>query len=111
MDSVGAVLARHAVGEVRFAATVTSRPHFFYGANTHAEHEAFNVRSDDGVALEVVDNVRLGQAVPVQLGDRIVVQGELIPDTRHGPLVHWTHHDPRGRHTDGFIEWNGQRYA
>lgn len=111
IQSVSAGLARHVPSEVEFRATVTSAPHFFMGANTHALHEAFACRTDDGHALEIVDNVKLAPRVPVAAGDRIAVRGELVPDASRGPLVHWTHHDPRHVHADGFIEFNGRRYA
>jgi hypothetical protein len=97
--------------EVTFAATVTTPPRFFYGARTHAEHEAFYVRARDGTALEVVDNVLLAPPVPVHVGERIRLRGELIPETRYGPMVHWTHHDPAHTHPDGYIDAGGRRYA
>jgi hypothetical protein len=104
-------IRRAAPCEVAFAATVTSQPHFFFGSRTHAEHEAFFVRANDGTALEVVDNVLLAEPVPVHVGDRIRLKGELVPQTRYGPLVHWTHHDPAHLHADGYIEAGGRRYA
>ena len=109
--SLAAGFAQGSPSEVAFGATVTSAPHYFYGTNTHAEHEAFNVRSDDGRGLEVVDNVKLAPRVPVHIGDHVTIQGELIPNARSGPLVHWTHHDPAGVHPDGFIDFAGRRYA
>lgn len=99
------------MSEVTFGATVTSRPRFFYGSNTHAEHEAFNVRADDGLSLEVVNNVKLAPRAPVMPGDHVTIKGELVPAASRGPLVHWTHHDPSGRHPDGFIDFAGTRYA
>jgi hypothetical protein len=111
MNTLAAGLALRWPSEVAFGATVTSPPHFFFGANTHAMHEAFRCRSDDGFSLEIVDNVRIAPRVPVGPGDRIRVQGELVPQGRRGPLVHWTHHDPGGHHPDGFIEFGGRRYA
>jgi hypothetical protein len=111
MISVSAGLALATPSEVTFDATVTSGPHFFFGTNTHAVHEAFQCRTDDGQTLEIVDNVKLAPRVPVGAGDRISVRGELIPQTTHGPLVHWTHHDPQGVHADGYIDFNGRRYA
>ena len=111
MTSVAAGLALHTPSEVTFDATVTSAPHYFFGSNTHAMHEAFACRTDDGHGLEIVDNVKLAPRVPVAAGDRISVRGELVPDARAGPLVHWTHHDPEHVHLDGYIDFNGRRYA
>ena len=111
MNTLDAGLAQRGPSEVAFAAVVTSRPHFFYGSNTHAMHERFRVYSDDGHSLEVVDNVQLAPRVPVAPGDHVFVQGELVPHGSHGPLVHWTHHDPQHEHVDGFIDFAGRRYA
>jgi hypothetical protein len=111
MNTLQAGFAMRGPSEVAFGATVLDKPRFFYGRNTHATHEAFEVRADDGHRLEVVDNVALAPRVPVMPGDHIVVQGELIPQARRGPLVHWTHHDPAHRHPDGFIALRGRVYA
>jgi len=111
MNSLQTGLVLGVPSEVRFGAVVTGRPHFFVGSRTHALHEAFSVRSDDGVSLQIVDNVALAPRVPVAPGDRVEIQGELVPKSTRGPLVHWTHHDPQGRHQDGFIAWNGRPYA
>ncbi len=96
--------------EVTFAATVNSTPRFFMGSRTHCMHEAFRVVTQSG-PLEIVDNVALAPRVPVLPGDRIEVRGEYVPHSQHGPLVHWTHHDPTHRHADGFIQLHGQVYA
>ena len=111
MSSLQAAFSSHVPSEVDFGATVLTRPRFFFGANTHAMHEAFDVRADDGHRLEVVDNVALAPRVPVAPGDHIVIRGELVPEARRGPLVHWTHHDPAHRHQDGFIALRGRVYA
>lgn len=111
MNTLDAGMRLTAPSEVRFGATVLSAPHFFYGSRTHAMHEAFEARADDGVRVEIVDNVALAPRIPVVAGDRIGVQGELVPQTRYGPLVHWTHHDPDHHHQDGFIDLHGKQYA
>ncbi|HEY0613696.1 MAG TPA: DUF3465 domain-containing protein [Candidatus Elarobacter sp.] len=96
--------------QVRYAGTVMDRPTFFSSRRSHHTHEQFNVRRDDGSTFRVVDNVSVGPKVPAQPGDRVTVEGELVHD--HGkPLVHWTHHDPRGRHPGGFIALGGRLYA
>jgi hypothetical protein len=111
MSTIAAGLALTTPSEVTFDATVTSVPHYFFGSNTHAMHEAFDCRTDDGHSLEIVDNVKLAPRVPVSDGDRISVRGELVPNASHGPLVHWTHHDPAHVHAEGYIDFNGRRYA
>jgi hypothetical protein len=111
MNSLSAGLTLGVSSEVAFSGVVVSRTHFFYGRNTHAMHEAFDVRGDDGNRVEIVDNVKLAPRVPVAVGDRVDVEGELVPKTSHGPLVHWTHHDPAHVHVDGYIDFAGRRYA
>jgi hypothetical protein len=111
MNTLAAGLALPVPSEVAFSGVVASAPHFFYGRNTHAMHEAFDVRSDDGKRVEIVDNVKLAPRVPVAVGDRIGICGELVPQTSRGPLVHWTHHDPSHAHADGYIDFAGRRYA
>jgi hypothetical protein len=111
MSSLFAALAGPLPVEVDFHASVTSAPCYFTGTLTHARHEAFDCRTDDGLALEIVDNVDLAPPVPVGPGDRIAIRGELVHDPGRGPLVHWTHHDPADRHPDGWIDFGGRRYA
>jgi hypothetical protein len=95
---------------VDFVATVSSPPRFFYGSRTHCMHEAFDVQSSAG-KLEVVDNVSIAPRCPVAPGDRVEICGELVHDPGAPPVVHWTHHDPDGRHHSGFIRLHGQLYA
>jgi hypothetical protein len=111
MNSLAQGLAAGSPSEVSFSGTVLDRPHFFFGTRTHATHEEFAVRSDaPGTVVDVIDNVKLAPRVPAEPGDHVTVQGELVP-AGDRPIVHWTHHDPAGRHPDGFIELDGRRYA
>jgi hypothetical protein len=57
----------------------------------------------------VADNISIGRAAPVHQGDDVTVRGELAIDPS-GPVIHWTHHDPRGRHQSGFVRLNGVLY-
>ena len=95
---------------VDFHATVATPPRYFYGTRTHCMHETFDVRSAAG-RLEVVDNVAIAPKCPVHVGDRVEVCGEMVHDRGRPPVVHWTHHDPRHRHPDGFIRLHGRLYA
>jgi hypothetical protein len=111
VSNIAAALAGPLPTEVDFGATVTSPPRFFTGAMSHTRHEAFDCRTDDGLALEIVDNVDIAPPVSVGPGDRIAVRGELVHDPGRAPLVHWTHHDPAAQHADGWIDFAGRRYA
>ncbi len=96
--------------EVTFSGTVTSPARFFYGTHTRCEHETFGVATAAG-PMQIIDNTAIAPRVPVQPGDRIQVRGEMVHDPGRIPIVHWTHHDPQGRHPDGFIELRGRFYA
>lgn len=107
---LAAAYASPSAAWVDFTAIVASTPRFFYGSRTHAMHEAFDVRSSAG-KLEVVDNVSIAPRCPVRAGDSVEIRGEMVHDPGRLPVVHWTHHDPAGRHPDGFIRLNGRLYA
>lgn len=96
--------------EVTFDARVTTEPHFFFGRRSRYEHESFNAQTAAG-KVEIVDNVSIAPELPVQPGDSIQVRGEMVHDRGCPPVVHWTHHDPEGRHADGFIRLQGRVYA
>jgi uncharacterized protein DUF3465 len=75
-------------------------------------HERFivDVRANGSeTPLYVTDNITVGQAPPLHAGDRVVVKGELAFNDR-GPLLHYTHRDPRLRHAPGFVEVGGHVY-
>ena len=75
-------------------------------------HERFvvNVRANGfDTPLYVTDNITVGQAPPLHAGDHVVVKGELAFNDS-GPLLHYTHRDPRLRHAPGFVEVGGHVY-
>ena len=79
---------------------------------TQGLHERFVIAVRAGNAeqdLLVADNVSIGRAAPVRPGDEVTVKGELAIDPS-GPVIHWTHHDPRGRHESGFVRDKGVLY-
>jgi len=96
--------------EVTFDGLVSSKPRYFFGTRTGCEHETFGVQTAAG-PVQIVDNVGIAPRVAVQPGDRVEVRGEMVHDPGRAPVVHWTHHDPQGRHTGGFIQLRGRVYA
>jgi Protein of unknown function (DUF3465) len=77
-------------------------------------HEGFllHLRGAEGrgLTVRVEDNVDITGQIPLQPGDDAVVRGEYIYDPRGG-LIHYTHHDPRGRHPSGYIRVNGRLFS
>ena len=75
-------------------------------------HERFVVQvasASASVPLFVADNISIAAAAPLHVGDVVLVKGELAFNDM-GPVLHWTHRDPRFRHEPGFIEVGGRIY-
>ncbi len=74
------------------------------------EHEGFLLKLDGGcdLLLRVETNVDITGPVPLQMGEVVTVKGQFEDDG--GGVVHWTHHDPRGRHVSGYVEAGGKFY-
>lgn len=73
------------------------------------KHQLFLVELLTGITVKVSHNLEFGR-VPVQEGQVVSFRGE-YEWTEKGGTIHWTHHDPRGSHEDGWIELDGKRYG
>lgn len=75
------------------------------------DHEGFLLRLNGGCDLlvRVETNVDLTGPVPLRTSQRVVVKGEYEYDPMGG-VIHWTHHDPRGRHDGGFVRVGDRTY-
>lgn len=74
------------------------------------EHQKWVVRLSNGETMQAVYNLGMCPRVPVRVGDVISMGGQFIW-TNKGGLLHWLHHDPRGRRPDGYVFVNGQFYC
>lgn len=74
-----------------------------------SRHQRFIITLPDRHTLLVAHNIDLAERVPVGTGDRIRLRGRFEPGARGG-VVHWTHHDPEGLASAGWIEHQGRRY-
>jgi Protein of unknown function (DUF3465) len=109
-DEVRAAAAAHRAEDVVVAGTVVDAPVFFYGRHTRAWHETFSIVTEHGMRIEVIDNVDLAPRVPVAAGDVVAIAGQFVP-TRHGAIIHDTHHCPGpGWHRGGWVQWHGRRF-
>src|SRR5690349_1773989 len=74
------------------------------------KHQRFIVRLGSGQTILISHNIDLAPRVAGLLeGDRIAFYGEYIWNSQGG-IVHWTHHDPQGRHVAGWLKYKGQTY-
>lgn len=75
-----------------------------------SRHQRFIVRLDSGRTLLIAHNIDLAQRIDaLRIGDSVAFRGEYVWNPKGG-VIHWTHHDPQGRHPGGWIEHKGQRY-
>lgn len=75
------------------------------------EHEGFLLKLDQecDLMLRVETNIDITGPVPLQTGETVTVKGQ-FEDDASGGVIHWTHHDPRGRHVGGYVEAGGKLY-
>ena len=75
-----------------------------------SRHQRFIVKLASGQTLLFAHNIDLAPKIRgLKKGDTIVFNGE-YEWSEQGGVIHWTHKDPNGRHADGWLEHNGQRY-
>lgn len=74
-------------------------------------HEGFLMRLDSGcdVVVRVEVNTDFTGEIPLRTNEPVEVKGEYEYYSRGG-VIHWTHHDPRGRHENGYVEADGRSY-
>lgn len=77
--------------------------------NKGSRHQRFLVDMGTNTIL-IAHNIDLApRVIDIREGAQIRFKGEYEFNNKGG-VVHWTHHDPGGRHEGGFLEYQGQRY-
>lgn len=75
-----------------------------------SRHQRFLVRLASGQTVLIAHNIDLAQRVPaLESGAKIAFAGEYEWNERGG-VIHWTHHDPSGRHPGGWLRYSGREY-
>ena len=75
-----------------------------------SRHQRFILRLASGQTVLVAHNIDLAPRIDgLRVGDTVGFYGEYEWNERGG-VIHWTHHDPGGRHPDGWLEHRGRRY-
>jgi hypothetical protein len=73
-------------------------------------HQRFILRLPSGQTVLVTHNIDLAPRVePLAVGDTVAFRGEYEWNDKGG-IVHWTHHDPAGRHPGGWLKHEGRTF-
>ena len=75
-----------------------------------SRHQRFIVRLASGQTVLIAHNIDIAPRVAgLQEGESVRFYGEYVWNEKGG-MVHWTHHDPEGRHVAGWLKHNGRTY-
>jgi hypothetical protein len=76
------------------------------------EHEGYLLKLNGNcdLMLRVETNVSITGPVPVRRGEQMIVKGVYVFNPMGG-ILHWTHHDPSGRHLSGYIVIGNRVYS
>ena len=78
--------------------------------NDGSRHQRFILEMNSGQTLLVAHNIDLAPRISsLSIGDSVAFYGEYETNPQGG-VIHWTHHDPQGRHVAGWLEHRGRRY-
>lgn len=75
-----------------------------------SRHQRFILQLASRHTVLIAHNVDLAPRVAgIQEGDRVSFYG-VYEWNEKGGMVHWTHHDPGGKHIAGWLKYNGHTY-
>ena len=78
--------------------------------NDGSRHQKFIIQLDSGQTLLIAHNIDLAKRVKsLRIGGQISFYGEYAWNSQGG-TIHWTHRDPHGHHTAGWIKHDGVTY-
>jgi len=78
--------------------------------NDGSRHQRFIVELKTGQTLLIAHNIDLApRIISLKAGDEVEFFGEYEWNEKGG-TIHWTHHDPKGQHTAGWIKHEGRVY-
>ena len=78
--------------------------------NEGSRHQKFILSLDNGLTILVAHNIDLSPRIEnLKKGDMVEFFGE-YEYSPQGGVMHWTHHDPQGRHADGWLKHQGKTY-
>ena len=78
--------------------------------NNGSRHQRFLVHLPSGLTLLIAHNIDIAPGLnSLREGDQVTFFGQYAWNEKGG-VVHWTHHDPQGRYSGGYLAHNGMIY-
>lgn len=78
--------------------------------NDGNRHQRFIIELTTGQTLLVAHNIDVAPRIDaIRVGDAVQFNGEYEWNAKGG-VIHWTHHDPDGSHSAGWLKHQGRTY-
>lgn len=78
--------------------------------NEGSRHQKMILKLENGLTVLIAHNIDLAPRIEgLKKGDIVEFYGE-YEYSEKGGVIHWTHHDPRGKHIDGWLKYKGKAY-
>lgn len=78
--------------------------------NNGSRHQRFILKLRSGQNLLIAHNIDLAPKITsLKTGDTVAFYGEYEWNEKGG-VIHWTHHDPGGRHVSGWLKHEGRTF-
>lgn len=78
--------------------------------NDGSRHQKMILKLENGLTVLVAHNIDLAPRVEgLRKGEIVEFYGEYEYSSKGG-VIHWTHHDPQGKHVDGWLKYQGKSY-
>ena len=78
--------------------------------NAGSRHQKMILKLENGLTVLVAHNIDLAPRVEgLRKGEIVEFYGEYEYSPKGG-VIHWTHHDPQGKHVDGWLKYQGKSY-
>lgn len=78
--------------------------------NDGSKHQRFILELGSGQTLLIAHNVDVAPRIAgLRKGDKVAFRGEYEWNPKGG-VIHWTHRDPDGQHSGGWLKHKGKTY-
>ena len=78
--------------------------------NQGSRHQKMILKLENGLTVLIAHNIDLAPKIEgLKKGDKVEFYGEYEYNQKGG-VIHWTHHDPQGKHIDGWLKYQGRMY-